>query len=166
MIDSHTLKKNEDFEKLPNLYIIFILEHDIFRKRHPIYFVNKTLSIKGTTTIKAPNTAIENRGGKVEFSDQSRIDIFLKRNVGICDSENGVCFIVKYNDNTNQKIMIPIYPNIKFSELTQRFLGVTGMKPNKCLFSLNSKQLSSNDNRTLEDLKIGKQTKIEVILKH
>ena len=46
MIDSHTLKKNEDFEKLPNLYIIFILEHDIFRKKHPIYFVNKTLSIK------------------------------------------------------------------------------------------------------------------------
>ena len=46
MLDSHTLKKNEDFNKLPNLYIIFILEHDIFKRDNPIYFVNKTLSIK------------------------------------------------------------------------------------------------------------------------
>ena len=46
MLDSHTLKKSTDFEKLPNLYIIFILEHDIFNKGEPIYFVNKTLSVK------------------------------------------------------------------------------------------------------------------------
>ena len=46
MIDSHTLKKNEDFDKLPNLYIIFILEHDLFNRGNPIYFVNKTLDIK------------------------------------------------------------------------------------------------------------------------
>ena len=45
MLDSHTLKKQEDFEKLPNLYIIFILEHDLFGKDDPIYFVNKTLNI-------------------------------------------------------------------------------------------------------------------------
>ena len=46
MIDSHTLKKQEDFNKLPNLYIIFILEHDLFKRGRPIYFVNKTLDIK------------------------------------------------------------------------------------------------------------------------
>ncbi len=46
MLDSHTLKKSTDFDKLPNLYIIFILEHDIFKRGEPIYFVNKFLSIK------------------------------------------------------------------------------------------------------------------------
>ncbi len=46
MLDSHTLKKNKSFKDLPNLYIIFILEHDIFKKGNPVYFVNKTLSIK------------------------------------------------------------------------------------------------------------------------
>ena len=46
MLDSHTLKKGDDFNKLPTLYIIFILEHDIFKQGKPIYFVNKTLNIK------------------------------------------------------------------------------------------------------------------------
>ena len=46
MLDSHSLKKNTPFDSLPNLYIIFILEHDIFEKGLPIYFVNKTLNIK------------------------------------------------------------------------------------------------------------------------
>ena len=45
MLDSHTLKKNSKFENLPNLYIIFILEHDLFDKGCPIYYVNKTLNI-------------------------------------------------------------------------------------------------------------------------
>ena len=46
MIDSHTLKKQEDFESLPNLYIIFILEQDFFNMGEPIYFVSKTLNAK------------------------------------------------------------------------------------------------------------------------
>ena len=45
MLDSHTLKKQEDFDMLPNLYIIFILEHDLFGKDEPLYYVNKTLNI-------------------------------------------------------------------------------------------------------------------------
>ena len=46
MLDSHTLQKNEDFSALPNLYIIFILEHDLYNRGNPIYYVNKTLDIK------------------------------------------------------------------------------------------------------------------------
>ena len=46
MLDSHTLEKGKDFNQLPNLYIIFILEHDLFKKGDPIYYVNKILSIK------------------------------------------------------------------------------------------------------------------------
>ena len=46
MLDSHTLKKQEAFEELPNLYIIFILEHDLFGRNEPVYSVSKTLNIK------------------------------------------------------------------------------------------------------------------------
>ena len=46
MLDSHTLQKGTDFKNLPNLYIIFILEHDLFKKGKPVYMVNKTLNIK------------------------------------------------------------------------------------------------------------------------
>jgi len=46
MMDSHTLKKGKNFDQLPTLYIIFILEHDIFKQNKPIYTVNKTLDVK------------------------------------------------------------------------------------------------------------------------
>ena len=46
MLDSHTLKKGKTFEQLPTLYIIFILEHYIFKQGKPIYTVNKTLDVK------------------------------------------------------------------------------------------------------------------------
>ncbi|WP_027727077.1 hypothetical protein [Treponema bryantii] len=46
MIDSHTLQKQEDTETLPNLYIIFILEHDIFDKGEAMYRVIKHLDVQ------------------------------------------------------------------------------------------------------------------------
>lgn len=46
MLDSHTLKHNQNFKDLPNLYIIFILEHDLFEKGEAVYHVKKILDIK------------------------------------------------------------------------------------------------------------------------
>ena len=46
MLDSHTLKHNQKFKDLPNLYIIFILEHDLFEKGEAVYHVKRTLDIK------------------------------------------------------------------------------------------------------------------------
>ena len=46
MMDSHSLKKGKNFDQLPTLYIILILEHDIFKQNKPIYTVNKTLDVK------------------------------------------------------------------------------------------------------------------------
>ena len=54
MIDSHTLKKQEDFDNLPTLYIIFILENDLFGQGLPIYYVNKILNIKDKNGIPLP----------------------------------------------------------------------------------------------------------------
>lgn len=46
MLDSHTLQKQEDTESLPNLYIIFILEHDLFDKGEALYRVVKHLDVQ------------------------------------------------------------------------------------------------------------------------
>ena len=48
MMDSHTLKKSELTDSLPNLYIIFILEHDIFDLEEAIYRVEKHIDVKDT----------------------------------------------------------------------------------------------------------------------
>ena len=46
MLDSHTLNKGGKFKDLPNLFIIFMLEEDLFGKGNPIYRVKKILDIK------------------------------------------------------------------------------------------------------------------------
>ena len=43
MIDSHSLKKNDDFEALPETYIIFITENDIYKKGKPIYRIKQII---------------------------------------------------------------------------------------------------------------------------
>ena len=54
MIDSHTLQKSEDYIELPRLYIIFILEHDMFKMGKPIYRVKKTLDVKDKNGVDLP----------------------------------------------------------------------------------------------------------------
>ena len=54
MMDSHTLKKGGKFKDLPKLYLIFILEHDLFDKGKAIYSVNKTLNITDEDGIPLP----------------------------------------------------------------------------------------------------------------
>ena len=46
LLNSHTLQKGNKFKDLPNLYIIFILEHDMFEKGEAVYRIRKTLDIK------------------------------------------------------------------------------------------------------------------------
>ena len=41
MLDSHTLKKNQDFNELPETYIIFITENDYLGLGKPVYRVQK-----------------------------------------------------------------------------------------------------------------------------
>ena len=45
MLDSHTLQKGKKFDELPNLYIIFILEHDLFNAAEAIYPVRKYIDV-------------------------------------------------------------------------------------------------------------------------
>ena len=46
MIDSHSLKKNDNFEVLPETYIIFITENDIYGEKEPIYDVKQSITTK------------------------------------------------------------------------------------------------------------------------
>ena len=43
MLDSHTLKKGEDFSALPETYIIFITENDYYGLGKPLYTVRKII---------------------------------------------------------------------------------------------------------------------------
>ena len=61
MLDSHTLQKGGKFNDLPKLYIIFILENDIFEKGLPVYLVNKTLNIQ------------DENGNNLPFNDDCNI---------------------------------------------------------------------------------------------
>lgn len=45
MLDSHTLKKNQDFNELPETYIIFITENDYFKREQPVYKIRKNVEI-------------------------------------------------------------------------------------------------------------------------
>ena len=47
MIDSHALKRNDDFSALPEVYIIFITENDLYKKGKPIYREKKSIEIEG-----------------------------------------------------------------------------------------------------------------------
>ena len=46
MLDNHTLQKSDDPETLPNLYIIFILEHDLLGKGDALYRVVKHFDVQ------------------------------------------------------------------------------------------------------------------------
>ena len=41
ILDSNTLDPGDDFEKLPETYVIFITEHDFYKRGKPIYFVER-----------------------------------------------------------------------------------------------------------------------------
>lgn len=43
VIDANTLQANEDFEALPELYVIFITEHDVLGGGLPLYHINRTI---------------------------------------------------------------------------------------------------------------------------
>ena len=54
MLDSHMLKKNEDFNKLPETYIIFITENDYYGLGQPFYKIKKIVELATTDCIYLP----------------------------------------------------------------------------------------------------------------
>ena len=54
MLDSHCLKKKDDFNKLPELYIIFITENDYYGLGQPFYKVRKSIEPATTDSTYLP----------------------------------------------------------------------------------------------------------------
>ena len=54
MLDSHSLKKKEDFTQLPETYIIFITENDYYGLGQPFYKVRKTIELATTDSTYLP----------------------------------------------------------------------------------------------------------------
>ncbi len=46
-LDANVLKAAKDFEKLPELYVILITEHDVIGEGRPIYHIDRTISESG-----------------------------------------------------------------------------------------------------------------------
>ena len=51
MLDSHTLKKSDDFADLPETYIIFITENDVFKRCKAIYKINRVVNCSDDNNI-------------------------------------------------------------------------------------------------------------------
>ncbi|MBQ7678599.1 MAG: PD-(D/E)XK nuclease family transposase, partial [Butyrivibrio sp.] len=47
LIDANALKVNQDFDKLPETYVIFITEHDVLEKERPIYHIDRIIQESG-----------------------------------------------------------------------------------------------------------------------
>ncbi|MCR4762608.1 MAG: Rpn family recombination-promoting nuclease/putative transposase [Lachnospiraceae bacterium] len=43
LIDANSLKASQDFDKLPETYVIFITEHDVLKKGEPIYHIDRVI---------------------------------------------------------------------------------------------------------------------------
>ncbi|MDY6398161.1 MAG: PD-(D/E)XK nuclease family transposase [Treponema sp.] len=54
MLDSHSLKKKEDFTQLPETYIIFITENDYYGLGQPFYKIKRTVEISSTESMYLP----------------------------------------------------------------------------------------------------------------
>ena len=54
MLDSHCLKKKDDFNKLPETYIIFITENDYYGLGQPFYKVRKSIEPATTDSTYLP----------------------------------------------------------------------------------------------------------------
>ena len=49
ILDTNTLLPRQDFKDLPETYVIFITEHDIFKCGFPLYHINRTIEENGMT---------------------------------------------------------------------------------------------------------------------
>ncbi len=47
MLDTHLLKKSENFDDLPDTYVVFITEHDVIGDGQPIYRIDRYISGSG-----------------------------------------------------------------------------------------------------------------------
>ena len=54
MLDSHSLKKKVDFNKLPETYIIFITENDYYGLGQPFYEIKRTVKLATTESMYLP----------------------------------------------------------------------------------------------------------------
>ena len=54
MLDSHSLKKKQDFTELPETYIIFITENDYYGLGQPFYKIKRTVELSSTESMYLP----------------------------------------------------------------------------------------------------------------
>jgi len=71
ILDAHLLRPGEDFDELPETYVIFITEHDVFKGNQPLYFIERQNISMGTLFDDGEHIVYvngESRDGQTELS--------------------------------------------------------------------------------------------------
>ena len=119
MIDTRTLKHGQDFDALPELYVIFITEKDVFKKGLPIYRIERRIEETGElfddkAHIVYVNGACRNLRTKlgrlmIDFScknaDDMNYPLLAERVRYLKETQEGAAFMSDYLDRIIGKIV-------------------------------------------------------------
>ena len=78
MLDSRMLKKNEKFRNLKDFYVIFICEHDKFRKGLPVYHVDRYIRKTGESLRRNWQRQVCNRKQPIRLNMKFLPQSFLR----------------------------------------------------------------------------------------
>lgn len=94
-IDTTFVEKGISYEKLPDIYLVFISRFDVFNEGHTIYHINRVIEETGTIVENGTheicvNTAVDDK------SDIAELMQYFKKSIGEHENFQKLCNRVKY----------------------------------------------------------------------
>ena len=94
-IDTTFVEKGIPYNKLPDIYLVFISKFDVFNERHTVYHINRVIEETGTIVENGTheiyaNTAIDDK------SDIAELMQYFKNSTGEHENFMNLCNRVKY----------------------------------------------------------------------
>lgn len=94
-IDTTFVEKGISYDKLPDIYLVFISRFDVFNEGHTIYHINRVIEETGTIVENGTheiyvNTAVDDK------SDIAELMQYFKKSIGEHENFQKLCNRVKY----------------------------------------------------------------------
>lgn len=94
-IDTAFVEKGISYDKLPDIYLVFISKFDVFNEGHTIYHINRVIEETGTIVENGTheiyvNTAVDDK------SDIAELMQYFKKSIGEHENFQKLCNRVKY----------------------------------------------------------------------
>lgn len=94
-IDTTFVEKGISYDKLPDIYLVFISKFDVFNEGHTIYHINRVIEETGTIVENGTheiyvNTAVDDK------SDIAELMQYFKKSIGEHENFQKLCNRVKY----------------------------------------------------------------------